>query len=123
MFSLLVVLALVASAHALPTPADGHQPSKVAAVEKIFNDRPAIEAIISCFMGKTECRPLQQSVKVRAIATMLNFGTCPKDLCSPEESQEMERSMELLQSKHPDLWARLIFSILGVDIKDLGKKR
>ncbi|XP_068236089.1 uncharacterized protein [Palaemon carinicauda] len=119
-FLLSIAVALVMSTCALPA---GPQPSRIAAIENAFNDRTAVEAIISCFMGKSECTLQQKEIKARAIATMLNFGSCPRKYCSPEESAEMERSMELLQSKHPDLWTQLIFSILGIDIKDFGRRR
>ncbi|XP_064089841.1 uncharacterized protein LOC135203771 [Macrobrachium nipponense] len=109
---LLVLSVLVASSQGLP--ATGRQS---ASLEKAFSHRPTIESIISCFVGKTQCSPEQQQIKSRALATMRNFGTCPDNVCRPQERIEMERAMELLQSQHPDLWAGLIFAVLGIDIK------
>ncbi|XP_066939758.1 uncharacterized protein [Macrobrachium rosenbergii] len=109
---LLVLSVLVASSQGLP--ATGPQSSSL---EKAFSHRPTIESIISCFVGKSPCSPAQQHIKSQALATMRNFGTCPDNVCSPQERREMERAMELLQSKHPDLWGSLIFAVLGIDIK------
>ncbi|XP_068236086.1 uncharacterized protein [Palaemon carinicauda] len=114
--SLLVLLGLVAFTYVQPA-------GSVTALEKAFSHRPTIESIISCFVGKIQCSPIQQDIKSRALATMRNFGTCPSNMCTPQQRLEMESAMELLQSKHPDLWGRLVFSVLGIDLKSLGKRR
>ncbi|KAK7066329.1 hypothetical protein SK128_025026 [Halocaridina rubra] len=89
------------------------------ALENFFDQRPKVEAIISCFLGRTRCTQQQDYIRTRAIATMRNFGRCPDNLCTPQERMEMEQSMLLLQSKHPDLFVRLVASILNVNIDNI----
>ncbi|XP_068236085.1 uncharacterized protein [Palaemon carinicauda] len=87
-------------------------------LDEYFGNREQVESIISCFVNARPCNKLEQKIKDRAYATMSNFGNCPPPHCKTEEErQAMNKSMELLQSKYPDLWARLIGAMItGVDI-------
>ncbi|XP_071520550.1 uncharacterized protein [Panulirus ornatus] len=90
--------------------------SRKQALEKAFEDRSTVEAIIQCFLGNKTCTSEEKKIKERAMATMRNFGVCPDTMCTPEEREEMTRAMTLLQKKHGDLWAQLIASMFGIDI-------
>ncbi|XP_066939757.1 uncharacterized protein [Macrobrachium rosenbergii] len=93
-------------------------PQTKQSIDDYFSDRQQVESIIACFVNDRPCNKIEQKIKDRAFATMRNFGQCPAPHCKTEEErQSMTRSMELLQSKYPDLWARLIGAmLLGVDV-------
>jgi len=93
-------------------------------VANAFSNRKVVEAMVDCFLDKKPCTAEEARIKRRAFATMRNFGTCPKNICSPAEQEEMEQSMELLRTKYPDLWLNLILSMFGVDLSGLfGRNR
>ncbi|KAK3886194.1 hypothetical protein Pcinc_009653 [Petrolisthes cinctipes] len=106
-----LVLLATALALVLAQPAS-HKTS----LEAYFDDRTSVEAIIECFLHETMCNSEQAKIRERAMATMRNFGTCPKTMCTDKEKKEMTRAMTLLESKHPDLWNRLIASMFGIDL-------
>ncbi|XP_042222294.1 uncharacterized protein LOC121866592 [Homarus americanus] len=107
MMMVVVVVVVVGASEALPAKTPRKQ-----SLENAFSDRATVEAIIDCFLNKKTCNEEEKAIKVRAMATMRNLGTCPLTLCTPQEQQDMTRSMELLEMKHPDLWGRLIASMI-----------
>ncbi|KAK8720808.1 hypothetical protein OTU49_013082 [Cherax quadricarinatus] len=111
-----VVLLAVAVGMGVGVGVVGDSPLYTQSLEETFNDRATVESIIDCFLEKITCSPQQQKIKERAYAAMRNLGTCPRSLCTPKQQQEITRSMELLQQKHPDLFLQLIASIFGIDI-------
>jgi len=84
-------------------------------LSKVFNDRAQVEKMIQCFVGKRTCTAEEEAIKKRAQAMMRNFGHCPDHLCTPEERKNMAHAMELLQSKHSDLFGRLVLAMFGID--------
>nr|XP_045597018.1 uncharacterized protein LOC123757447 isoform X1 [Procambarus clarkii]XP_045597019.1 uncharacterized protein LOC123757447 isoform X1 [Procambarus clarkii]XP_045597020.1 uncharacterized protein LOC123757447 isoform X1 [Procambarus clarkii]XP_045597021.1 uncharacterized protein LOC123757447 isoform X1 [Procambarus clarkii] len=115
--AVVLVVVMVGEGVAAPQAATGRQ-----TLENAFNDRATVEAIIQCFLGDRKCNPQEEKIKERALASLKNFGTCPSHLCTQAEQQEITRSMELLQSKHPDLWSKLILALLGINIPIIGRK-
>ncbi|KAK7066328.1 hypothetical protein SK128_025025 [Halocaridina rubra] len=86
-------------------------------LESYFDSRKNIEKLIDCFVGVQACTAVEQKIKDQAIATMSNFGQCPVTHCKTQkEREDMQKSMQLLQTKYPDLWNRLVGAlILGID--------
>ncbi|XP_027218241.2 uncharacterized protein [Penaeus vannamei] len=111
--SMALVLLLVGSALSAPSSA------RQTALINAFSDRKTVESIVDCFLGKKKCSPEEEKMRVRALATMRSFGTCPPSMCTPEEAAEMSTAMGLLAEKYPDLWAKLIAAMFGID---LGRK-
>ncbi|XP_064089724.1 uncharacterized protein LOC135203713 [Macrobrachium nipponense] len=94
-------------------------PAKVSVkpdLENAFDDRAVVESIIDCFTGKANCSPQEKKIKDRAMATMKNLGRCPDSFCTEQERTDMTHAMELLQTKHPDLWTKLIASMFGIPV-------
>ncbi|XP_047485447.1 uncharacterized protein LOC125036685 [Penaeus chinensis] len=111
--SMLLVLLLAGAVLSAPSS------SRQVALINAFSDRKTVESIVDCFLGKKKCSPEEEKMRVRALATMRNFGSCPSNLCTPEEAAEMSTAMGLLADKYPDLWAKLIAAMFGID---LGRK-
>ncbi|KAK7066331.1 hypothetical protein SK128_025028 [Halocaridina rubra] len=113
-FSLILISVLASVAVTIAFPLDVARKSEL---HNAFENRATIEDIIDCFLNKKPCSSQEQKIKERALATMRNFGVCPSDVCTREDREEITEAMELLQRKHPDLWARLVASMFGIDIK------
>ncbi|XP_066939762.1 uncharacterized protein [Macrobrachium rosenbergii] len=121
MHRLVIIISLFAvSLFAVVLAAPDISAARMAELQSIFENRKYVEDIINCIVGRSKCNAEQQQIKDVAMATVRNFGRCPDSLCTDQDREEIEESMELLQARHPDLWTRLVASMFGIDLQ-LGK--
>ncbi|XP_066939760.1 uncharacterized protein [Macrobrachium rosenbergii] len=111
----ILLLLVFATLLSLVSPLPAKVPAKTN-LENAFDDRAVVESIIDCFTGKSSCSPQEKKIKDRAMATMKNLGRCPDSFCTEQERADMTQAMELLQTKHPDLWTKLIASMFGIPV-------
>ncbi|XP_076053991.1 uncharacterized protein LOC143032809 [Oratosquilla oratoria] len=81
-------------------------------IEQAFKNPKQVEDMIKCFKTKI-CTPDQDYIRIRALAAMRNFGTCPETLCTPQEAEAMKVSMELLAAQNSLALGRLTLAMLG----------